>query len=59
MSRQWYYINSAGTQAETVESELPNLYSNGTINDDTYVWSEHLGAEWVPIGQSPGMFIKI
>ncbi|MBX7150797.1 RDD family protein [bacterium] len=49
VGKQWYYIDSFQTVGPVDRHELKELFQNGSLNSNTYVWYESL-TEWRKAG---------
>ncbi|MGJ8655644.1 MAG: DUF4339 domain-containing protein [Akkermansiaceae bacterium] len=58
MSEQtWYFIDGAGTQQGPITThQLQSLTANGSITEDTQMWTETLGEQWIPASNIEGLF---
>jgi len=56
---QWYYIDASGNQQATDEGQLQQMYRAKQINDDTYIWSDSIGGDWVTISSQPALLAKL
>lgn len=58
MSEQlWYYVDNNDSQLGPITiPELQDLVAQGTIHQETQVWTEALGEQWIPAGNVEGLF---
>lgn len=48
MERMWYYIHENTQKGPVAQDELMRLLQQGSIQQDTYVWTEGMG-DWQPV----------
>jgi hypothetical protein len=53
-AREVYYELDADTEerADTTVAELPQLVARGVITDETMIWAQVLGDEWMPYSEA-------